>query len=95
MCLKAKGDFNNSSLDLEGKLNYFSLDNILLLLSETKQKLEKEGKKKVHFISIFNRSKTLRFGKEPNLNTICMNDLNNWLVRFLKNFRYSFLFLMT
>ena len=29
------GDFNNSSLDLEGKLNYFSLDNILLLLSET------------------------------------------------------------
>ena len=29
------GDFNNISLDLEGKLNYFSLDNILLLLSET------------------------------------------------------------
>ena len=28
------GDFNNSSLDLEGKLNYFSLDNILLLLLE-------------------------------------------------------------
>ena len=29
------GDFNNFSLELEGKLNYFSLDNILLLLSET------------------------------------------------------------
>ena len=29
------GDFNNASLDLEGKLNYFSLDNILLLISET------------------------------------------------------------
>ena len=29
------GDFNNFSLELEGKLNYFSLDNILLLISET------------------------------------------------------------